>query len=76
MRIGAITLTLASLLSSVPAPRPAEAATYITDGAVHAPPTGGAYAYAYTYGAFGPDSSSFPRVGQTSTPCSGARSGG
>ncbi|HEX6209645.1 MAG TPA: hypothetical protein VF136_02640, partial [Methylomirabilota bacterium] len=65
MRIGAITLTLASLLSSMPAPRPAGAATYITDAAVHAPPTSGAYAYAYTYGAFGPDSSSFPRVGQT-----------
>jgi hypothetical protein len=65
LRIGAITLTLAWLAGSALAPRPAGAATYVTDGAVHAPPTTGTYAYYASYGTFGPDQSGFPRVGQT-----------
>jgi hypothetical protein len=41
------------------------AASYIEDAAVHAPPTTGQNAYYPSYGAFGPDQSSFPRQGES-----------
>jgi hypothetical protein len=51
------------------APRPsghrAIAEAYMTDLAVYAPPTSGAYSYYATYGTFGPDQSGFPGLGDS-----------
>jgi len=62
-RVLAGTLALASLLSPLPAPRAAVAATYVTDSASHPPPTSGPYAYYATAGTFGPNQSGFPGIG-------------
>lgn len=59
---GALAVSLVGV--SGPSPRPAVADGYMTDGAVHAPPSSGTYAYYATYGTFGPDQSGFPRAGE------------
>jgi hypothetical protein len=64
-RVVAGVLVLLLLAAPVPSIHQAGAESYVTDSAVHAPPTTGAYAYYATYGAFGPDQSSFPRVGES-----------
>src|SRR6185436_6506719 len=59
---------LVSLIAApLPAPPPVVAATYITDTAVHAPPSSGPYAYFATFGTFGPGQSGFLAVGQSFT---------
>src|SRR5436190_17078647 len=58
-------LVVSFLIAPLPAPRPAYAATYLSDTASHPPPASGTYAYYATAGTFGPDQAGFPAVGGT-----------
>ena len=58
-------LAISAVGAPIPSPRPAVAAGYVTDTAVHAPPGSGTYAYYATSGVFGPDQSGFPRQGES-----------
>ena len=64
-RVMASALALSFLLTPVTGPRSVTAQTFVTDTAVHAPPSSGTYAYYATYGTFGPDQSGFPGQGQS-----------
>jgi hypothetical protein len=58
-------LVLLLLGAPVPSIKEASAESYMTGSGVYAPPMTGPYAYYATYGAFGPDHSGFPRVGES-----------
>jgi hypothetical protein len=60
---GGLALSLVTLPLSNPGS--ATASGYVIDSGVYAPPSSGPYAYYPSYGAFGPDQSSFPRAGES-----------
>ena len=62
-RTVASALVVSFLIAPLPAPRPAYAATYLSDTASHPPPSSGSYAYYATAGTFGPDQAGFPAIG-------------